>query len=464
MQINPRHLYAADRRFAFDFDQDTGEEPGSITALDLAQGKKPKLVARPSVAPQPATAAPALPDIRPPARPRPVSRITEAYDTHAPLSRIGAEPEPKLRDYRGRQIEDSVDFARDQYVRRGGTTDEAGNFTPQKPGLMRRIGDAALNTFLALGQAHKADPNGGLGNLGAAIAAGVISGRDPVRARELRFNTLERPQVEAEENRQAQRQARFLGAMKNRLDLEKQQAEIDKSRADTERIRDLIRNPRQTRQPQLKLGRDRRTKDLRYFDPLDPAQAAQYEPYEFAQQRPRTPQLRLGRRISTGEIDYYDASDPDEAGVYEPYRMPSPSTEKAARPPLGQLSTDRTKLDDAKQTAQRLWQKWGETPEGPEKEKARQRAGVALDAYNRAVDRFGELYGEWYETGPGEGGWGYVKKRQGQAQGGGSSQPTAQRKATVDADFVRHVMQALGVSEEEARRRIEADGYTIRMR
>lgn len=461
--INPRYMYASERRLlpisAPDFNLDASEESGPIAALDLAQGRKSK----PAVTPQPAPAAPVLPDIpQPPVRPGPVSRLTAAYDTHTPLSRIGAEPEPDLRDYRGRTIGDPIAFRRDQYVRQGGTTDTEGNFRPQKRSLMKKIGDASLNTFLALGQAHKANSNGGLGNLAAAIGAGVISGRDPIRARELRFNALERPQAEAEQADKAQRQARFLSALKGQLDLEKTRADIDKSKADTERIRDLIRNPRRS-SVQLKLGRDRRTGDLRYFDPLDQAQSAQYEPYEFAQQRPRTPRLRLGRHVDTDEIDYYDASDPDEAQYWEPYRMPSPSTEKAAKPPRREMSAELTKLDTAKQDAQRLWKTWGATPEGPEKEKARERAGAAQDAYNQAVGRFGELYGEWYETGSGQSGWSYYKQRQGGTQGAMTQgQPAGRRKATVDADFVNHVANTLKITPEEARRRIEADGYTVR--
>jgi len=42
------------------------------------------------------------------------------------------------------------------------------------------------------------------------------------------------------------------------------------------------------------------------------------------------------------------------------------------------------------------------------------------------------------------------------------AQPTARRKAAVGADFVNHVANTLKISPEEARRRIEADGYQVR--
>jgi hypothetical protein len=468
--INPKHLYAADRRFAFDFDQDAGEEAGSMpTALDLAQSKGPRPTPRPPATPAPVASAPALPDMRPPVRPGPVSRVTAALDTHTPLSRIGAEPEPDLRDYRHRPIEDALDFRRDQYVRQGGTTDEAGNFTPKKPSLMRRIGDAALNTFLAMGQLHQANPNNGLGNLGGAITAGVISGRDPVRARELRFNALERPQIEAGENRQAQRQARFLGAMKTQLDLEKNRAEIERSKAETERIRAVIRNP--PRSPaQLKLGRDRQTGGLRYFDPLDQAQAAQYEPYEFAQQRQRQPQYRLGRHVDTDEVDYYDISDPDQAAYFEPYQMPRPEsgrTSEQRRGAAGQLN----QINKLKREASKAWEDWGNTTDPDKKRKAAAKAGAAQGAYNDAVRVLGETFPDDFETGGfaeqnGNQGWAYYKPREG-AQAGAtnrSSTPTSARgsKGLAPAGFVDHVARTLNISPEEARRRVEADGYRVR--
>jgi len=123
--------------------------------------------------------------------------------------------------------------------------------------------------------------------------------------------------------------------------------------------------------------------------------------------------------------------------------------------------TPQLKLGRNRQTGETTWQKAQEFPQGTEERvRAERLAQSAFNNFNSSVASFGELYGERFETGQGAGGWGYVKRRRTQSTPKG--QPTAQRKATVGADFINHVAQSLNITPEEARRRIEADGYTVR--
>lgn len=83
----------------------------------------------------------------------------------------------------------------------------------------------------------------------------------------------------------------------------------------------------------------------------------------------------------------------------------------------------------------------------------------AFQKENAAARLIGETYPDEYEAGPGTGGRAYVKAKPPQPRQRPKAAQGGQRKAVVDDRFVNFTAQKLGISREEARRRIEAGGY-----
>src|SRR5262249_7898939 len=125
------------------------------------------------------------------------------------------------------------DFARDQYVRQGGTTDENGNFHAR-----RSFGNIALNTILGL--ARGASTGQGLGAaLGGALAGGLGSAISPTLGRESTFNTFQLPAIQAGMAKQAQQQAQ----QQQQAALQRQ-AILDASKLENQQSQTTLRNAR----------------------------------------------------------------------------------------------------------------------------------------------------------------------------------------------------------------------------
>jgi hypothetical protein len=180
-------------------------------------------------------------------------------------------------DYRGRQIRDTEDFERNQFIRRGATTDTNGAVKVPRS-WKNSLGNAALGALRGI------TTTGSLGGaLGGALAGGVGATISPLRGKEAIFEAFQAPGIRAGiEKRQAEDELRRKQALD---DLKRQEAEADIRLKDAQRIKTLTPPLTRPRTPQLKLGKNRETGEVRYFDPLDPAQATMFEPTQF--QRPQ---------------------------------------------------------------------------------------------------------------------------------------------------------------------------------
>jgi hypothetical protein len=151
-----------------------------------------------------------------------------------------------------------------------------------------------------------------------------------------------------------------------------------------------------------------------------------------------------------------------------------PGTQPATKPPTAaELKTEPTSGKSAEQIAiesyenkggdayvlahmpariQQIIQKGTVTLNGKEQPASPDELRMAQQAFESAIKRQKETDIQ-YTTGS------VRSRRLGSRQGANSSTP--QRKAVVHADFVNHVANKLKISAEEAKRRIEADGYTV---
>jgi hypothetical protein len=177
-------------------------------------------------------------------------------------------------------------------------------------------------------------------------------------------------------------------------------------------------------------------------------------------------QMRLGRNRTTGQIDYYNALDPEDRKAFEPYQMPRQTP--AARPqrptnPPAAAFRASANVDSLKRAATNAWRDVStKTAGSPERAAAERKAQQALEAYNGAVHQLGDTFPDVFETGPGQGGWNYYKRKQGapaQTMTQTIAQPSGQKKAPTG--FIDYVARRLGVSPDKAKQMIEDDQYTI---
>ncbi len=138
-----------------------------------------------------------------------------------------AEFAAPMRDYRRNQIGSELDFARDQYVREGGTTDEQGNFRAKRS--WKNILQNAL-----IGAARGGATGGGLGGMAGGATVGLLGSLiSPMRGREQAFDAFHAPAIaqgmaqrQQQELLQRQQDALLRKAQMDQLEREKLEAEI----------------------------------------------------------------------------------------------------------------------------------------------------------------------------------------------------------------------------------------------
>jgi hypothetical protein len=299
---------------------------------------------------------------------------------------------------------------------------EKANYLAKAPGRLKSALVGGLRSF-GPGLA-----SGGLaGGLGGLAAGALYGGIDPRGLREQQFNEQEKPKIYERwglEDAETARQTATERAARENMMAEAQIANIGSQIG--------ARNAAQNQLiviPEGSAAVNSRTGQLKYANPRN-------QPPPYAAAGPRIFDKRTGQ--ITAESPAKPMNLPDQAG------------------------RTANSLQELKQRAEKDWAAWGNIPEGPDKELARQKAAASQSAYNDAVRQLGATYPDYFEVGGftepgGNPGWGYYKRRQG-TQG---AQPTKQQKATAKRGFVDFVAKKLKKTAEEARRLIEADGYGI---
>ena len=223
---------------------------------------------------------------------------------------------------------------------------------------------------------------GGLGGaIGGALSAGIIGAVDPEAGRNFRFNTLQRPQMEQDQDRQAQRAKQIQALIKSGADINLINAQIAKMNAEAAALPGRTRQEEEVRQSQVELNRAR-TEGVRNPRP-------KYTPEEFAL-------LKESHDAKIRQIN---------SVIERNKRMPMrgggggggrQAVEKTKGPASGAIRFAQD-VEEALQIARKKASA-AATEKTPE---AQAEAQVALQNYQRLVQDLGNLYPEDYETGQG---------------------------------------------------------------
>ncbi|HKQ76733.1 MAG TPA: hypothetical protein VJ810_23765 [Blastocatellia bacterium] len=157
------------------------------------------------------------------------------------------------------------------------------------------------------GLAQTGDLGGALGGFTAGAGFGAV---DPRVGARMRFATSVEPQLMTQKRREQEQMQAQAALEAKQIENVRSRGQIDLDKANAERARAqaeaaLRPKPTQSPAPQMKLGRNRSTGQVGYYDTLNPAQAAQFEAYQFPRQQstgePSTAEKL--RRADTEEIE-----------------------------------------------------------------------------------------------------------------------------------------------------------------
>lgn len=328
-----------------------------------------------------------------------------------PLQREGV-PIPQLPGRPGGpQAYDPETSARYDYVMKGADwQDTNGDGTPDKPHFKRNWKDMLKNAGLGFlqGMGQTGSISGGLGG---AVAGGAGTAISPQAGREYTFDMAYAPQMASQRERQMEREAQDLAMERGRMQNEDVRGRIEDRKTDNER---LVED--QT------LRREEAARRAQEFD-VRMKEAEQMRQLREAQAR---------YRIVSPEATIYDqeTGEPIYTAPPRERRPESIKEPKVAEPGAGNLS----RIDKLYDEANSLWAMWKQAQQGQLKDKdgnpipadeIRLQAEAALKAYNEATGQMGRDYPDAYETGQGEGGWAYRKRRQGPQRPGGESTRSA---------------------------------------
>ncbi len=404
--------------------------------------------------PTPAQPTPRVPPIQLPdadaRRPSPDSGAS-SYDAMGDFDRAApdfARPQrataPPLADYRGNAINDPAGFQRDQFVRRGGTTDAAGNFKAKRSGK-----DIALSALWGLLQGA-GEGRGLAGGIGGALMGGLGATINPTWGREYRFNVEQAPRLQADQQRQQETEQRERQRVADDLRLQQlqRQAQIDAitladlpqerklklARIEAE-IADIKARAAERGRPPLTDWEADAEGNARYRDGrlvIDPAtnKPIRVPPRQQTQRGRYVDSDNNYRDANTNEIirdasgvpikappRFRDTEDPlareervEERQINRESRAEERAVATAADRELNEVAKLKAQAVAAQETAARMptgtdWQR-------AEQQEAQVKAQAALAAYNNAVQTAAERYPDHLEALPGQGGWGYLQRRQ----------------------------------------------------
>ena len=261
---------------------------------------------------------------------------------------------------------------------------------------------------------------GGIGGaIGGALAGGITSAISPEAGRDYRFDILQRPRMERDQDRRAQQAKQIQALIKSGADVNLINAQIAKMGAETEAIPGRARLDEESRRSQMDVNQARAENYRNPRPKTTPEEDARIrERHEADMQRIKSTIERNKRPSSRGGGGGGGGRRSSEAGERN-----KPTTGATAFAKMVEEA-----LQDARKRAQTLTQlRQSRNPEDvamiPDAER---QAEAARDSYERLVNDLGSLYPEDYETGQGtqagpDGklapiqGWPYFKAR---ARGG----------------------------------------------
>lgn len=270
-----------------------------------------------------------------------------------------------------------------------------------------------------VGALHGMASGGGIGGaIGGALAGGITSAISPEAGRDYRFDILQRPRMEQEQDRQARRAQQIQALIKSGADVDLIKAQTGKTRAETETLPGRARLDEETRRSQMDVNQARAESYRNPRPKYTPEEEARLrERHDAEMQRIKSVIERNKRPLSRG-------------GGGGGGRRGSEAGERN-KPTTGVTAFARTveeALQDAREKVQKLQDlRSPGNPATPDAIlKAEREAEMARDDYERLVNDLGSLYPEDYETGQGtqvgpDGklvpikGWPYFKAR---ARGG----------------------------------------------
>jgi hypothetical protein len=259
--------------------------------------------------------------------------------------------------------------------------------------------------------------------VGGAVTGGAIQAVSPTTGRAFQFDMLERPRIEDQMRREQAKQDKARAVALDDQKRRETEADINLKGAQAKKL--LTPEVPRAESPQMKLGRSRKTGRTGYYNALNPAENEEFEPIA------ESPYASLSGggvfRRDTGEVT-------------------TPAPEKKAPDRAFEALNEIAQL---KTEAEATWQEWrqptfseGEEDTPQMREVRRAQAAGAQERYNQAVANFGAIYGDWFETGQGAGGWAFVKPRQrGQGRAASSparsSQPSAYKRNVNELPTLR---------------------------
>lgn len=188
---------------------------------------------------------------------------------------------------------------------------------------------------------------GGLGGaIGGAVAGGAVGGISPRTLRRQQFETEIAPQIQErwgyedyESAARAQAEDRMMKRRQAESGIALQESQIERNR------RPPATSPRA---PQFRLGRDKRTGELEYYNLNDPQDVQNFEPAEFEQQ----PSSRWVRDASG---NYIDLNAPENKGRrVRGYDRPRAPRQPKAEKKYASIDDVREAAEQANMTVSRM--------------------------------------------------------------------------------------------------------------
>lgn len=356
-----------------------------------------------------------------------------------PIPRLpGQKGDPYQTDDYGRaRYEAQMDGRRDASGNIS-TQDAAGDFhTNKAQGIGWKGG--LKNALYGMQAAKAANPNASLFEMaGGALGGGIRGKVDPDEGRGRIFDNGQGRQMQADQKRMDVRQQHEMAQEKMRLENERIGAQIDQYRGNTkdaeteQKYRMALANKanaeaqaKMTGRPQLTDDYDEATDSIRKIAVYPDGRVVVVGQSGAGQLRREGIESREGI-ASERNAAAMDRTKVQQEGAKERATIPRPGRGGAGASRTGggdgiptEARQEHTRVQGLKRKADAAWAKAKNPPQGGDAAALADVANAAMADYNANAEDFGRAYGDFYEVGPGEGGWAYIKPKV--AAGGGQS-------------------------------------------
>lgn len=427
----------------------TAQRPSPIPAAPVAAPSSPSPRHAPLAPTEPRGQMPGLNEAVNVPSVTPAAPSKQAESVRAvPVPRLpGQKGDPRILDDYGR-----AKYESQMEGRRGtdggiSTRGPDGNFHDNKA---KGIGwkGGFQNAFIGMQNAKAANPNANLFEmLGGALGGGVRAKTDPDEGRGRLFDTGQGKQMLQDQKRMDVRTQHELAQEKMRLENERIQAQTEQVRGNTKdselerkyRLAQINRanaeaQAKMTGKPQLTDDYDEQTDQIRKVAVYPDGRVVVVGQSGAGQLRREGIESREGIARDRNAAAM-ERTQVQQEGARERAVLPRAGRSAASSTSTSGIPTEarqeHTRIQGLKRKADAAWAKAKTPTQGADAAALADVARAAQEDYNRNADDFGKAYGDFYEVGPGEGGWAYVKpKAMGSSgstasQSGGSRGPTA---------------------------------------